>query len=195
MIPFITEELWQKVAPVAGKAGPFIGQAPYPQSQPEKIAPQAEAHVGKLKTLVDACRNLRGEMKVSPATRLPLLVVGDGDFINAVAPVLKSLAKLSEVKLFAAGAEWVLAAEAAPVAVVGDARVCLYMKVDVAAEKARLGKEATRLEGELVKVQAKLANETFVAKVPPAVLEQERKRLTEFTATLEKLREQLARLK
>jgi valyl-tRNA synthetase len=195
LIPFITEELWQKVAPVAGRAGPFIGMAAYPQSQPEKIDPQAEAHVAKLKTLVDACRNLRGEMKVSPATRLPLLVVGDDDFISAVSPVLKSLAKLSEVKLFATEAEWVLAAEAAPVAVVGEARVCLYMEVDVAAEKARLGKEATRIEGELVKVQAKLANETFVAKVPPAVLEQERKRLVEFTATLEKLREQLARLK
>ena len=195
LIPFITEELWQKVAPVAGKAGPFIGQAPYPQSQPEKIDPQAEAHVAKLKTLVDACRNLRGEMKVSPATKLPLLVVGDNDFISAVAPVLRSLAKLSEVKLFATEAQWVLAAEAAPVAVVGDARVCLYMEVDVVAEKSRLGKEATRLEGELVKVQAKLANETFVAKVPPAVLETERRRLTEFTGTLEKIREQLARLK
>ena len=195
LIPFITEELWQKVAPVAGRAGPFIGQAAYPQSQPEKIDPQAEAHVAKLKTLVDACRNLRGEMKVSPATRLPLLVVGDDAFINAVAPVLRSLAKLSEVKLFGTEAEWVLAAEAAPVAVVGDARVCLFMEVDVAAEKVRLGKEAVRLEGELLKVQAKLANETFVAKVPPAVLETERRRLTEFTHTLEKIREQLARLK
>ena len=194
LIPFITEELWQKVAPVAGKAGPFIGQAPYPQSQPEKIDPQAEAHVAKLKTLVDACRNLRGEMKVSPATRLPLLVVGDGDFIGVVAPVLRSLAKLSEIKQFADEAQWALAAEAAPVAVVGDARICLFMEVDLAAEKARLGKEAARLEGELAKVQAKLANETFVAKVPPAVLEAERKRLTDFTATLAKIREQLARL-
>ena len=194
LIPFITEELWQKVAPVAGKAGPFIGLAAYPVSQPEKIDPVAEAHVAKLKTLVDACRNLRGEMKVSPATRLPLLVVGDGEFICAVSPVLRSLAKLSEVKLFATEAEWVQAAEAAPVAVVGDARVCLFMEVDVAAEKARLGKEVARLEGELVKVQAKLANETFVAKVPPAVLQAERKRLIDFTATLEKIREQLARL-
>ncbi|MDP3606891.1 MAG: hypothetical protein Q8R59_14235, partial [Polaromonas sp.] len=73
-------------------------------------------------------------------------------------------------------------------------KVCLHMEVDVAAEKARLGKEATRLEGELVKVQAKLANEAFVAKVPPSVLEQERKRLTDYTATLEKIRAQLARL-
>jgi valyl-tRNA synthetase len=115
--------------------------------------------------------------------------------MNDVAPVLKALAKLSEVKVFTDEAEWAAAAEGAPVAVVGEAKVCLYMEVDVDAEKARLGKEAARLEGELVKVHAKLANETFVAKVPPAVLEQERKRLADFTATLEKIREQLLRLK
>ena len=200
VIPFITEELWQKVALVAGKlpadsADALIGQAAYPQSQPEKIDPQAEAHVAKLKTLVDACRNLRGEMKVSPATRLPLFVVGDTAFMTAAAPALKALGKLSEVRVFDSEADWAAAAQAAPVAVVGEARVCLYMEVDVAAEKARLGKEATRLEGELVKVNAKLANEAFVNKVPPAVLEQERKRLVDFTATLEKIREQLARLK
>ncbi|ABE45621.1 valyl-tRNA synthetase [Polaromonas sp. JS666] len=195
LIPFITEELWQKVAPVAGlKKSPLIGQAAYPQSQPGKIDEQAEAHVAKLKTLVDACRNLRGEMNVSPATRLPLFVLGDTDFMTSVAPVLKSLAKLSEVKVFDDQAAWAAAAQAAPVAVVGEAHVCLHMEVDVAAEKARLGKEATRLEGELVKVNAKLGNEAFVTKVPPAVLAQERKRLTDFTATLEKIRDQLARL-
>jgi valyl-tRNA synthetase len=195
LIPFITEELWQKVAPVAGmQKGPLIGQAAYPQSQSEKIDLQAEAHVVKLKTLVDACRNLRGEMNVSPATRLPLFVVGDSDFMNTIAPVLKSLAKLSEVKLFDDQAAWSAAAQSAPVAMVGDARVCLHMEVDVVAEKARLGKEATRLEGELVKVNAKLANEAFVAKVPPAVLAQEHKRLADFSATLEKIKEQLLRL-
>ncbi|MES2242993.1 MAG: valine--tRNA ligase [Pseudomonadota bacterium] len=195
VIPFITEELWQKVAPVAGlKKGAYIGQAAYPQSQPGKIDTQAEAHVTKLKTLVDACRNLRGEMKVSPAARLPLFVLGDTAFMRQSAPVIKALAKLSEVRVFESETEWAAAAQAAPVAVVGEARVCLHMEVDVAAEKARIGKEITRLEGELVKVQAKLANEAFVAKVPPAVLEQERKRLTDFTATLEKLREQLVRL-
>ena len=134
-------------------------------------------------------------MKVSPATRLPLFVVGDSAFMTEAAPALKALGKLSEVKVFESETEWAAAAQAAPVAVVGEARVCLYMEVDVAAEKARLGKEATRLEGELVKVNAKLANEAFVNKVPPAVLEQERKRLSDFTATLEKIREQLARLK
>ncbi|MDI1271833.1 MAG: valine--tRNA ligase [Polaromonas sp.] len=195
VIPFITEELWQKVAPVAGlKKGAYIAQATYPQSQPGKIDTLAEAHVAKLKTLVDVCRNLRGEMKVSPAARLPLFVIGDTAFMRQSAPVIKALAKLSEVRVFDSEIEWAAAAQAAPVAVVGEAKVCLHMEVDVAAEKARIGKEITRLEGELVKVQAKLANEAFVAKVPPAVLEQERKRLTDFTATLEKLREQLARL-
>ncbi|MBC7609523.1 MAG: valine--tRNA ligase, partial [Polaromonas sp.] len=149
----------------------------------------------KLKTLVDATRVLRGEMNVSPATRLPLYVVGDTAFMTASAPLIKALAKLSEVKVFEDDAAWAAAAQAAPVAVVGEARVCLHMEVDVAAEKARLGKEATRLEGELVKVKAKLANEAFVSKVPPAVLAQEQKRLADYTATLEKLSEQLARLK
>jgi valyl-tRNA synthetase len=195
VIPFITEALWQKVAPVAGiKKTDFVGQAAYPQSQPEKIDPVAEAHVAKLKTLVDACRNLRGEMNVSPATRLPLFVIGDEAFINGAAPVLKALAKLGEIRVFDDEAAWAAAAQAAPVAVVGDARICLHMEVDVAAEKARLGKEAARLEGELVKVHAKLANEAFVAKVPIAVLEQEKKRLVDFTATLEKISQQLARL-
>ena len=196
LIPFITEELWQKVAPVAGlKKDPLIGQAPYPQSQPEKIDPEAEAHVAKLKALVNECRNLRSEMKVPPSTRLPLFVVGDTAFMRSTAPILKSLAKLSEVKVFEDEAAWATAAQAAPVAVVGEARVCLHMEVDVEAEKARLGKEAARLEGELIKVNAKLANEAFVNKVPPAVLEQERKRLTEYTATLEKIHAQIARLK
>lgn len=195
VIPFITEELWQTVAPIAGKTGKFIGTAPYPQSQPEKIDEQAEAHVAKLKTLVDACRNLRGEMKVSPATRLPLFVLGDSAFMNSVAPVLKSLAKLSEVKVFENEAEWATAAQSAPVAIVGEARLCLYMEVDLAAEKIRLQKEEARLTGEITKSETKLANEAFVNKVPLAVLEQERKRLADNQAALAKIREQLARLK
>ena len=196
VIPFITEELWQKVAPVAGmKKGEFIGAMAYPKSQPEKIDEKAEAHVTKLKTLVDACRNLRGEMNVSPATRLPLFVLGDTDFMNSIAPVLKSLAKLSEVKVFDDEAAWVAAAQAAPVAIVGEARLCLYMEVDLAAEKLRLQKEETRLTGQIANSEAKLGNEAFVSKVPPAVLEQERKRLADNQAAFAKIREQLARLK
>ena len=194
VIPFITEELWQKVAPVAGIAGESVSIARYPQAQPEKIDEAAIAHVGRLKALVDACRQLRGEMNVSPSTRLPLYAVGDAAFLREVAPVLQALAKLSEVKVFDDEAAWAAAAQAAPVAVSGDSRLCLFMEIDVAAEKARLTKEATRLQGELAKANAKLANEAFVAKAPPAVIEQERKRIADFAATLDKVQAQLARL-
>ncbi|AVS62832.1 valine--tRNA ligase [Paracidovorax avenae] len=194
LIPFITEELWQKVAPVAGREGASVSVAPYPQAQPERIDEAAIAHVGRLKALVDACRTLRGEMNVSPATRLPLYTVGDADFMRAAAPALQALAKLSEVKVFDDEATWAAAAQAAPVAVVGEARLCLHMEIDVAAEKARLSKEIARIEGEIAKARGKLANEAFVAKAPPAVIEQEQKRVADFGATLERLRDQLARL-
>jgi len=203
IIPFITEALWQHVSLVAGRRseanGPTsVAVAAYPVSQPERIDTQAEAHVAQLKALVDACRNLRGEMGVSPAQRLPLYAVAttaaQAEFMRSQAPVLQALAKLSEVRVFDDEAGWSAAAESAPVAVVGEIRVCLFMQVDVAAEKTRLGKEVTRLQGEIAKAQGKLSNEAFVAKAPAAVLEQERKRLADFSATLAKVQEQLARL-
>ena len=203
LIPFITEELWQKVAPVAGRypADPSqasVSVSAYPVSQPERIDTQAEAHVARLKSLVDACRNLRGEMSVSPATRLPLLALAnnaqDADFLRSSAPVLQALAKLNDVKVFEDEAAWSAAAQAAPVAVVGELRVCLFIEVDVAAEKIRLGKEVARLQGEIQKAHGKLSNEAFVAKAPPAVIEQEKKRVADFSATLAKVQEQLARL-
>ncbi|MDT7519858.1 valine--tRNA ligase [Rhodoferax sp. TBRC 17660] len=196
--PFITEELWQKVAPVAGRSGPSVSIAAYPQAQLDRIDEASIAHVAKLKLLVDACRNLRGEMNVSPAARLPLYVVAqtaaEAAFLQSSAAVLQALAKLSEVKVFADEASWQAAAQSAPVAVVGEARVCLFVEVDVAAEKIRLGKEVTRLEEQITKASVKLSNEAFVAKAPAAVLEQERKRVADFAATLEKVKEQLARL-
>ncbi|NMM86430.1 valine--tRNA ligase [Rhodococcus sp. SRB_17] len=194
IIPFITEELWQKVAPVAGLAGASVSIARYPEAQPEKIDEAAIAHVARLKALVDACRTLRGEMNVSPAARLPLYAVGDSEFLRGAAPVLQALAKLSEVKVFDDEAAWAAAAQAAPVAVVGGARLCLHMEIDVAAERTRLSKEIARIDGEVAKANAKLGNEAFVAKAPAAVIEQEKKRVADFGATLERLREQLARL-
>ncbi|OGP00737.1 MAG: valine--tRNA ligase [Curvibacter sp. GWA2_64_110] len=209
LIPFITEELWQKVAPVAGRGTPAtsdssgraaisVSIAAYPVSQPERIDPDAMAQVARLRQLVDACRNLRGEMSVSPSTRLPLYALAshadEAAFIQQWAPVLQALSKLSEVRVFSEEAAWAAAAQAAPVAVVGEARLCLHMEVDVAAEKVRLGKEVARLEGEIVKANGKLGNEAFVAKAPPAVIEQEKKRVADFTATLAKVKDQLARL-
>jgi len=198
IIPFVTEELWQKVAPVAGRAGDSIAVVAYPEAQPEKIDEAAIAYVGRIKQMVDACRTLRGEMGVSPAQRLPLLALGDSaeaaDFLRANADVLKNLAKLSEVKVFDHEATWQAEAQSAPVSVVGDARLALFVEIDVAAEKARLSKEALRLEGEIAKANGKLSNEAFCAKAPAAVLEQEKKRVAEFGATLARIQEQLARL-
>ena len=198
IIPFVTEELWQKIAPVAGRAGPSVAIAAYPVSQPERIDEDSIAHVARLKQLVDACRNLRGEMSVSPATRLPLFAIAgsaaEAAFMTQAAPVLQALAKLSEVRVFEDEAAWAAAAQAAPVAVVGEARICLFMEIDVAAEKARLGKELARLEGEIVKAHGKLGNESFVARAPAAVIDQERKRLADFEATVAKIKDQLARL-
>ena len=198
VIPFITEALWQKVAPVAGREGPSIMIAAYPQSQPERIDEAAEAHVAKLKALVDACRTLRGEMSVSPATRLPLFAVADdatdAQFLRDAAPVLQALGKLKEVRVFDDEASWSAAAEAAPVALVGSMRLCLHMEIDKAAEKLRIGKEIARIEGEIVKVNGKLGNEAFVAKAPPFVIEQDRKRLADFGTALTRLNDQLVRL-
>ena len=194
IIPFITEELWQKVAPVAGIPGESVSIAPYPVAQLNKVDTDAIDSVNQLKALVDACRNLRGEMNVSPATKIPVFALGDPDFIRANAAVLKAMAKLSDVKVYEDESTWQAAAQSAPVAVVGNIRMCLFIEVDVAAEKIRLAKEVTRLETEIVKANGKLGNEAFVAKAPPAVITQERQRLADFEALLIKVKEQLQRL-
>ena len=183
---------------VAGRSGESVSIAAYPVAQLDRIDAQAIAYVAQLKRLVDACRNLRGEMSVSPSTRLPLFAVAsdtsESAFLRQAAPVLQALAKLSEVRVFDDEASWAAAAQASPVAVVGEARICLHMEVDVEAEKARLGKEVARLEGEIAKTQVKLSNEVFVSRAPPAIIEQEKKRMADFSATLSKIKGQLSRL-
>jgi len=194
IIPFITEELWQKVAPVAGIGGESVSIAPYPVAQLNKIDEQAITSVNQLKALIEACRTLRSEMGVSPSTKMPLFALGDAAFVSANNHVIKAMAKLSEVKVFEDEAAWQVAAQSAPVAVVGNIRLCLFIEVDVTAEKARLSKEITRLETEIVKAHGKLGNEAFVAKAPPAVITQERQRLADFEDTLQKVKDQLKRL-
>ena len=124
---------------------------------------------------------------------MPLLTTGDAAFITQAAPILKALGKLGEVQVlddaaFAAGTAM------APVAVQGDTRLALHVEIDVAAEKERLGKEIKRLEGEIAKAQAKLGNESFVARAPAAVVEQEKQRVADFSAALTRVKDQFQRL-
>ncbi len=196
--PFITAELWERVAPVAGRKGTDdlhgIVRAPYPQAQLERVDPAADAWMARLKEVVGSCRVLRSEMNLSPGERVPLNASGDDEFIAAATPLLKVLARLSEVNVIADEAAFVAATSDAPVAVAGATRLSLRIEIDAAAEGARLTKEIDRLASEIARAEAKLANERFVSRAPPAVVDQEKKRVAEFGATLGRLKDQRERL-
>ncbi len=193
--PFITEELWQTVAPIAGrKSTDYLVTAPYPVAQPERIDPQAIAWVEQLKAVVGTCRSLRGEMGLSPSDRVPLLAGGDLSFLREAAPALKVLAKLQSVELIEDEAVFNQQSAMSPVLVHGAARLALKVEIDVEAERARIAKEIARLENEVSKANAKLSNESFVARAPAAVVEQERQRIADFSATVVRLKDQAARL-
>jgi valyl-tRNA synthetase len=170
--------------------GESIATAAYPLSQPHKIDEASETWVAGLKGMVNAVRSLRGEMGLSPAEKAPLLVAGDRNTVTAYAPYLAALARLAGVEAVGDA----LPASPAPVQVVSDFRLMLKVEIDIKAEKARLGKEIARLEGEVTRAQAKLGNTSFVDRAPAAVVQQELDRVAGFEATLVRLSAQLAQL-
>ena len=194
IIPFITEELWQKVSVVAGKRSikqeTSVSVQPYPVSEPGKINKVAEDQVAELKAQVEAVRGLRGEMNISPAQRVPLVARGEPAALARNQAYLSALAKLSDVDIVATLPEM-----GAPVQVVGTTELMLRVEIDVVAERARLGKEIERLTNEISKANAKLSNDNFVQRAPEAVVQQEKDRMAQFTETLEKVKEQFNKLK
>ena len=190
IMPFITEEIWQTIAPMTGINAPSIMLQPYPSAQPDKLDEASEAWVAQLKQMVEATRSLRGEMGISPATKVPLIASGDAAKLALYAPYLKALAKLEDVTIVAD-----LPEADAPVMLVDDFKLMLKVEINVAEEKERLGKEIARLTNEIAKANGKLNNESFVARAPAEVVAQEKARVAEFGASLEKLQSQLAKLK
>lgn len=194
IIPFVTEEIWQTIAPMTELKDKSRGIASimlqaYPKADLEKIDEAAEAWVATMKTAVEVCRSLRGEMGISPAAKVPLIAAGNTEQLAAYAPYLKSLAKLEDVAIVTE-----LPDDDAPVMLAGDFKLMLKVEIDVAAEKERLGKEIARLQGEIAKANGKLNNESFVVRAPAAVVEQEKARVAEFSASLQKLEAQRAKL-
>jgi valyl-tRNA synthetase len=190
LIPFITEELWQKIAPVAGRGGESIMTQTYPHPDLTRCDEKSEAWVATLKLMVNACRSLRGEMSLSPAQKVPLAASGDKGIIEGYAPYLAALSKLSEIS--ATGDS--LPDSDAPVQIVGDFRLMLKIEIDVAAECQRLNNEIARLQSEITKAQNKLSNSNFIDRAPAAVVEQERKRVEDFSASLRQIQAQRIKL-
>jgi valyl-tRNA synthetase len=152
--------------------------------------------VARIKSVAAELRRLRSEMGLAPGARVPLLVNAedaDRGFVEAGTPILATLCRLAELRLLDE-AGFAAATQAAPVAVVGTLRLALHVEIDLEAERARLDKEITRLRGEIAKAEAKLGNESFVARAPEAVVAQERARLADFGGSLHKLLDQRARL-
>ena len=180
IIPFITEELWQKVAPLAGRTGESIMLAPYPRSQPEKFDEAAEREIALAKDVVNASRNLRSEAKVPPQQRIEMYITEQPSQATVVSTV--SLARISNLRVVTQ-----LPDSDSPIAIAGPHRLMPHIEVDPVAERERVAKEIARLQGEIAKARAKLANASFVERAPAAVVAQERERLAAFEATLAKL--------
>ena len=191
IMPFITEELWQVVAPLANaKTADSIMLAAYPQADKEKIVQTAFDKMAALKDLVEEVRKLRGEMGIAPNVKAPLFVEGSAE-LEGLLKYLPSLTRLTEAKLVDSLPE----AEDAPVAVCNGARLMLKVEIDKAAETARLSKEAEKLQKALDKLNAKLSKPGYTEKAPAHLVEKDKADLVELEDKMAKVQTQLAKLK
>ncbi|MCK5792674.1 MAG: class I tRNA ligase family protein, partial [Ketobacter sp.] len=200
-MPFITEEIWQQIGPMAGKAdaeaGDTIMLQPYPQANTEQEDSAAEADIEWIKGVIVGIRNIRGEMNISPARQLPVLLQkGTGEDerrFNAYSGFLKSLAKLESLT-------WLQPQDDAPMSaiqLVGDMQVLVPMAglIDKDAEISRLQKEIDKREQEIKRVEGKLNNPKFVDRAPTDVVEKEKQKISEHQAALKELQTQMNKIK
>ena len=191
IMPFITEELWQVVAPLANaKTADSIMLAAYPQADKEQIVQTAFDKMAALKDLVEEVRKLRGEMGIAPNVKAPLFVEGSAE-LEGLLKYLPSLTRLTEAKLVDSLPE----AEDAPVAVCNGARLMLKVEIDKAAETARLSKEAEKLQKALDKLNAKLSKPGYTEKAPAHLVEKDKADLAELEDKMAKVEGQLAKLR
>ncbi|MFZ9820410.1 MAG: valine--tRNA ligase [Methylophilaceae bacterium] len=189
IMPFISEEIWQIIAKKIGIQGDTIMLQKYPVARHEKIDNDSIEWMTTLKIMVEECRKLRGEMNISPAEKVPLIMIGNEEKIIGFKSYLLPLAKLDSIEIVNSFEKI-----DAPVALVGDFKLMLNIEIDVEAEKIRLQKEITRIIMEVKKAEGKLSNKAFVEKAPDEVVAQEKERLKTFTIELSKYEEQLSRL-
>jgi valyl-tRNA synthetase len=190
IIPFITEELWQKVAPVAGLPGNSVMVSAYPKSNSKSIDNQADEELKIVKNIVTACRTLKAEVGIGPSERLPLLMAGDVDFLTKWQEIIRTLSKSSEVII----SEEQVSKGNGPTANIDGFSLMLHIEIDPEQERQKIENEMTRISSEIERDQAKLKNDNFVQKAPEQVVEKVRQLLASNLEQLLVLEGQLKKL-
>ena len=196
LMPFITEEIWQKVAPLAGATGRSIALAPWPTADSDKRDEAAEADVQWLQDFILGVRRIRGEMDIAPSKPIPVLLEhasqADTERLSRFEPLIAFLARTESVTVLTEGEQ----APEAAMSLLGSMRILVPMAglIDKDAELARLEKQIAQSEGDVKRSEAKLGNERFVARAPEAVVNQERERLEQHRQTLAELKSQRERI-
>ena len=194
MMPFITEEIWQRIAPLAGQAGETVMIQTYPEADDAEKNADAEVDVEWLKGVIEGVRNIRGEMNIAPSKPLEVFFRNgseqDKARMEANLAFLQKLAKIESITWLEAGAEAPMSATA----LVGEMEVLVPMAglIDKEAELARLQKEIDKASKDLQRIEGKLSNESFVAKAPEAVVEKEKAKCEDLKSVVARLEEQKA---
>lgn len=191
LIPFITEELWQVIAPIVNrKDANSIMLAKFPEPKDINLPDGFSNSVSSLQAIIGSIRNLRSEMNLNPGAKVPLIVQSSASDFTDFVPYIHTLAKISEVK-FAKNFD---AGSTSPIAVVNGVSLMLEVAIDVAAEKERLAKEIEKNNKELEKIKIKLDNPAFVARAPEDLVKRDKARANELEEVINKLEQQITKL-